>query len=1846
MAKSKGTPGKLASNNTFEDGLMADMHPMSTPASALSDAMNMEFVTTSGDQYVLQNIKGSELEASLPSGFFPLAVREYRNIAYIIAGSFGEDGEFKKGLIGTYPSPDWERLAIGKEQNVDCTHTVEVQGTSYREENSTDAPDIVLTTDVTGTYKEGTAIIFIVPAGAGARLVLKPVYIPAPMADLVISYDYASLFGPAVNAQQFDNYGVGYDYILTDVISEITIDMPLSSDARYSNTTLEFNLSGRRVSTGTFSLYYGNKVFNIAMVLNHDKTPNTSHVYKVELESFVPKAPVTLIYKRKMSDYYMNEVLRSQSGVLSTNAEFNAFYDMAKLEELVGSGAAAAIHKPLPADMDGSYYQQFMAVMFADGSMGCTLSAKEWFVKNYDYMSTAKKLEIETYLKGDLEINSITAKAFTTTTSNTTVLEDIFRPIGNFGPNGSGDFISGSFKFDKTSFVDLKVTGSYDGSADLIFTDDKNDVMLVNSRFKVDESNVVRLADRIGINDSNIYSEKTWDKTKLLQDSVGIATVVGPSLDDNGKLLGGGYRYYMKYTTQEGNMSDIFYESPFIPIAQEKFGIRGDEYSSRDITFELSALNKAYGEIKVYFEHHTGDNGVIIKTYEIEQTYKIDKFSRSTVIHTGFEPTKAVDPTAINAIITPIDKVKTLEIVNDRLILANAVSTYNEDDDDTLAAVSSGLHMEQAETPIDGTYADPENVIDYLGYWKGEPYEFGIVYILRKGGTSSVYPIKGVDYDTETDITNTLGLYRLPHEGRIYDIVESSNGSGPTSRIKRPIVSHFKFIADDIRVNQKVLDIAEGYFIVRRERVKNALMQGILSPIAKIPTSNRGMGYSKENGDYYLDRRNTRTYVSQDEDTDIWYYYYLMGYLEETGQALVDAVDYSTGYTNTTFDPLPEPYTEEKLNEAVDRVVIDSSYYIRVAYIDPGVKAEVRAFEDAAGDSGEYLGAGDGLTFAPSNDTIDGILKPLFKYVPQPTQYLELVDYAGALSAANRAYCNDTDSKEAAAFYSGDLETDAANMATKVVGGIGSMIIHANSDEFARPANIFRDIMDVDLSVGYKKCQQVYNDCMEAAKNRYDDTEGCCFTGKRGHLKEDKKKCKSAKSDCRNRLQNTDEDSLGGVTSKILIEACNATVLGNAPISYTNMDMMFVPSGVNVEADKVFSGMSDRDLGYPMAVTESGVTFYERRYEAQETVAKLRNESVYGKYFAPAAEWFQKYSTYVGVKASEEIDFKYTSGVTKVLKDYGLKTEIETFVRVDNKAKNWVGSMGDVTTLYVSPTGKWTNEDLLTIFSNRNSRPYFAVSDRMPILSENFDVFRGDGYITRTYKRLSYKAGVGEPVARQSDAYVYGVGVYYGLTYDSKDTTNHIDDVMHIYQKDDLGMGLYDIGEIIELISYTNTNADLRSLERVSASDSMDGGGDRSFYPNDEASKLRGDLRPDSAAYNHGYTGHMGVLPYFSRADVPVNELEFPNRVYASAPNISQNFYNSFKDLRGFSYRDYGVELGSITKVVAIGGMLVSVHKDGVLGIGVDDRSLMAENSDVFIDSAKVLSPKPMEISKVLGSQHSESIVMIGDTFMGVDYARSTIWLFGGQKLTNVSEFTIKTIIEEFKGKITGTPKVFGTFNSTKHEAIFTFVNVDADNVQTTVGALIYSTLMKRWTSRRDDGLKFMVQLNSAALSFGIKKPSELWREDVNEERCVFRGEQHEYYWEAVVNDTPQAEKILDNIQLISNKNIPVDITYTLSGDASDAAVLFAGDKASEKVIVQKIVTRGLNGGRLGIVNQNAYYKNSGVFIEVSKTGSGSKKLDNKRRIRDKYIKIKIRYSGSDAVFIQAMLTKLSISYG
>ena len=90
------------STNTFSEGLVKDLNPLTTPNTVLTDALNATLLTYNGNELVLQNDMGNTkiTGAKLPEGYVPIGIKEYGGILYIV--SFNGT----KIEIGSFPSPE------------------------------------------------------------------------------------------------------------------------------------------------------------------------------------------------------------------------------------------------------------------------------------------------------------------------------------------------------------------------------------------------------------------------------------------------------------------------------------------------------------------------------------------------------------------------------------------------------------------------------------------------------------------------------------------------------------------------------------------------------------------------------------------------------------------------------------------------------------------------------------------------------------------------------------------------------------------------------------------------------------------------------------------------------------------------------------------------------------------------------------------------------------------------------------------------------------------------------------------------------------------------------------------------------------------------------------------------------------------------------------------------------------------------------------------------------------------------------------------------------------------------------------------------------------------------------------------------------------------------------------------------------------------------------------------------------------------------------------------------------------------------------------------------------------
>lgn len=121
----------MQAQNTFNEGMVLDNHPLMTPNTVLTNALNATLVTMNGNEMVLQNDMGNARveNAKLPPGYIPIGMKEYGGIIYIAC----YNPLTNKGQIGCFPSPQRQKTAT---QISEITPTFKFPDVTYiKEEN-------------------------------------------------------------------------------------------------------------------------------------------------------------------------------------------------------------------------------------------------------------------------------------------------------------------------------------------------------------------------------------------------------------------------------------------------------------------------------------------------------------------------------------------------------------------------------------------------------------------------------------------------------------------------------------------------------------------------------------------------------------------------------------------------------------------------------------------------------------------------------------------------------------------------------------------------------------------------------------------------------------------------------------------------------------------------------------------------------------------------------------------------------------------------------------------------------------------------------------------------------------------------------------------------------------------------------------------------------------------------------------------------------------------------------------------------------------------------------------------------------------------------------------------------------------------------------------------------------------------------------------------------------------------------------------------------------------------------------------------------------------------------------
>lgn len=426
-------------------------------------------------------------------------------------------------------------------------------------------------------------------------------------------------------------------------------------------------------------------------------------------------------------------------------------------------------------------------------------------------------------------------------------------------------FDTNEIQCDLEHVTNLDVQPSYDGTVNLIINDDVHPPRIINSRFTKIEDNRFKIINRNQREQTNLYKEGVIDQqTRLFRNINNIPKFEFFGLQPFGQLMGGVYTFYLKFADNDYNKTDIVAESGKVHVFKGRYSDISsvsaaivNERTDKAISLGINNIDTSFSKMYLYYVREScDDNGIkVTSAAMIKEPYDI-KSSHETIVVNGWEDIIEISEEELNIKYNVVSAVKTQAQVQNMLFFGNVsgvdvnvpdlqnISYYIEvacKNDDSVGYVDPKTYTvggldENCE------YYSPRNLYYKLGYWPDEYYRLGIVYILKDDSVTPVFNLRGgfnISYQNFTfsnnDIDTNGRLKQVPKEGfnnktnNLWGVFKTPNlqviDGSENNRTVNPLYYEIKLPR---QVCEELRDIGiKGYFIVRQKRIPTTLCQGL-----------------------------------------------------------------------------------------------------------------------------------------------------------------------------------------------------------------------------------------------------------------------------------------------------------------------------------------------------------------------------------------------------------------------------------------------------------------------------------------------------------------------------------------------------------------------------------------------------------------------------------------------------------------------------------------------------------------------------------------------------------------------------------------------------------------------------------------------------------------------------------------------------------------------------------------------------------------------------------------------------------------------------------------------------------
>ena len=558
----------------------------------------------------------------------------------------------------------------------------------------------------------------------------------------------------------------------------------------------------------------------------------------------------------------------------------------------------------------------------------------------------------------------------------------------------------------------------------------------------------------------------------------------------------------------------------------------------------------------------------------------------------------------------------------------------------------------------------------------------------------------------------------------------------------------------------------------------------------------------------------------------------------------------------------------------------------------------------------------------------------------------------------------------------------------------------------------------------------------------------------------------------------------------------------------------------------------------------------------------------------------------------------------------------------------------------------------ITAVSQYNE-PYYSCSNIKNLQDPSTTiVYRGDCFTNTVSTRMQW--GFIDPSVPLQDDFVDPLNVanFNGSSKYQKNPNNSA-----VFNRGDFNA--VKLGYWITYKSLSNYNVGLRSEDRNNP-EYASLGNYRSFYPHRGPDRNAWNKMPDSSILNLGYSRGRSFMKHFLQESLPFVKTNYANRIAFSNTSMNSAFQNNWRVFQGLQYQDIDTEYGVIVKLMDFLGNLFVVFEHGIGILGVNSKVLLSTDSgaEVHISGAGVLDDKVRVISGYYGSQHKESIIRTPNGFYGVDALSNKIWKFNSDGFIIISDRCIEKVLNNILSQSNITIKTH--YNHYKNDVMFVI------KTSKETWNICYNEITGTFTTFYTWYPELSTNINNSFHSFGSSNTLyEHFSGDVTKQinPTTWYDKTYPFEFEFVVNNPAGLQKIFDNLSIISNSVEPESLEISLIGDSyilknvnsttypiikinnnvAYAVTTHLDEWENSKLL--KVFQKSLNirdfGRRLG----NIEYKEDAWYISLQPINLKLDGVLSQQKIRDKWIKVRIKYSGNDLALITAISTSFRLSY-